>query len=187
MLCKVWGFHGGDYEECRPLGYENPVRASQETHYFSDTMPSRLMLCKIWGFHGYDYEECRLLGYENPVPISQETHYFSATELSRLMLCKIWGFHGGDYEECRGLGYDAVWVLTGARAVAQAGGRQILTADPAALLWDPWWMQRHGWRSPSELPIFRALHYCSTLIHHCPLRYTAVINSRHEAYQIRGL
>jgi hypothetical protein len=20
MLCKIWGFHGGDYEKCRPLG-----------------------------------------------------------------------------------------------------------------------------------------------------------------------
>jgi hypothetical protein len=22
MLCKIWGFHGSDYEECRLLGYE---------------------------------------------------------------------------------------------------------------------------------------------------------------------
>jgi hypothetical protein len=29
--CKIWGFHGGDYEECRVLGYKNPVRTSQET------------------------------------------------------------------------------------------------------------------------------------------------------------
>jgi hypothetical protein len=62
MLCKIWGFHGGDYEECRLLRYRNQVRTSQETHYFSATEPSRLMLCKIWGFHGGDYEECRLLG-----------------------------------------------------------------------------------------------------------------------------
>jgi hypothetical protein len=25
-------FHGGDYEECRHLGYKNSVRTSQETH-----------------------------------------------------------------------------------------------------------------------------------------------------------
>jgi hypothetical protein len=60
-LCKVWGYHGSDYEECRLLGYENPVRTSQETHYFSTRESSYLMLCKIWGFHGGDYEECRLL------------------------------------------------------------------------------------------------------------------------------
>jgi hypothetical protein len=48
--CQIWGSHGGDYEECRLLGYKNPVRTSQETHYFSDTETSRLMLCKIWGF-----------------------------------------------------------------------------------------------------------------------------------------
>jgi hypothetical protein len=29
--CKIWGFHGGDYEECRLLGYKTPVRTSQET------------------------------------------------------------------------------------------------------------------------------------------------------------
>jgi hypothetical protein len=62
MLCKIWGFHGGHYEECHLLGYKNPVRTSQETHYFSATEHSQLMLCKIWGFHGRDYEECRLLG-----------------------------------------------------------------------------------------------------------------------------
>jgi hypothetical protein len=105
MLCKIWGFHGGDYEECRLLEYKKPVRTSQETHYVSATQPSQLMLCKIWGFHGNDYEECRLLGYKNPVRTSQETHYVSATQSSQLMLCKIWGFHGNDYEECRLLGY----------------------------------------------------------------------------------
>jgi hypothetical protein len=58
MLCKIWGFHGSDYEECRLLGYKNPARTSQETHYVSATESSQLMLCKIWGFHGSDYEQC---------------------------------------------------------------------------------------------------------------------------------
>jgi hypothetical protein len=35
MLCKIWGFHGGDYEECRILEYKNPVRTSQEIYYVS--------------------------------------------------------------------------------------------------------------------------------------------------------
>jgi hypothetical protein len=61
-LCKIWGFHGGDYEECPLLGYKNPVRTSQETHYVSATEPSRLMLCKVWGFYGGAYEEGRHLG-----------------------------------------------------------------------------------------------------------------------------
>jgi hypothetical protein len=98
MLCKSWGFHGGDYEECRLLWCKNPVYTSQETHFVSATQPSRLMLCKIWGFLGGDYEECRLLGYKNPVRTSQETNYVSATESSRLMLCKIWGFQADDCE-----------------------------------------------------------------------------------------
>jgi hypothetical protein len=33
MLCKIWGFRGGDYEECRLLGYKNLIFTSQETHY----------------------------------------------------------------------------------------------------------------------------------------------------------
>jgi hypothetical protein len=74
MLCNILGFHGGDYEECLLLGYKNPVRTSQETHYISATKLSQLMLCKICGFHGGDYEECRLLGYKNPIRTSQETH-----------------------------------------------------------------------------------------------------------------
>jgi hypothetical protein len=30
-LCKIWGCHGGDYEQCTLLGYKNPVRTSKET------------------------------------------------------------------------------------------------------------------------------------------------------------
>jgi hypothetical protein len=103
--CKIWGFHGSDYEECRLLGNKNPVRTSQETRYIYATESNWLILCKIWGFHGCDCEECRLLGYKNRVRTSQEIHYVSATEPSQLMLCKIWGFHGGHYEECCLLGY----------------------------------------------------------------------------------
>jgi hypothetical protein len=103
-------YHNGScvtvhYEECRLLGYKNPVRTSQQTRYVSVTEFNRLMLCNIWGFHGRDYEECCLLGYKNPVRTSQETHYVSTTESSRLMLFKIWGFHGRDCEERRLLGY----------------------------------------------------------------------------------
>jgi hypothetical protein len=47
MLLKILGFHGGDYEEWRLVGYKNPVRTSRETHYVSATEPSQLMLCKI--------------------------------------------------------------------------------------------------------------------------------------------
>jgi hypothetical protein len=44
---KIGDFQGGDYEECRLLGYEDPLHTSQETHYVSPTEPSQLMLCKI--------------------------------------------------------------------------------------------------------------------------------------------
>jgi hypothetical protein len=108
---EIWGFHGGDYEECRLLGYENPFRTSQETHGFSATESIRLMLCKIWGSHGSNYEERRLLGYKNPVRTSQETHDFSATQSSQLMLCKVWSFHCSYYEEYRLLGCVVVCFL----------------------------------------------------------------------------
>jgi hypothetical protein len=107
---KIRGNHGGNYEECRLLGYKNLVRTSHETQSVSATELSRLMLCKIWGFHGGDYEECRFGGYKNPVRTLHETQPVSATELSRLMLCKIWGFDGGDYEECRFVGYKTQFV-----------------------------------------------------------------------------
>jgi hypothetical protein len=110
-IYKIWGSHGGGFEEWRLLGYRNPVRSYQETHYLFTTEPTQLMLCKIWGFHGGNYEECRLLGYKTPVLTSQETHYVSGTESSQLMLRNIWGFHGCDYEESRLLGCCAVWLL----------------------------------------------------------------------------
>jgi hypothetical protein len=94
--CKIWCFHGVDYEVWRLRGYKTPVRTSQKTHFISVTESSQLMLFKIWCFHGVDYEVWRLLGYKTPVRTSQETHFVSVTESSRLMLCKIWGFHGVD-------------------------------------------------------------------------------------------
>jgi hypothetical protein len=115
MLCKIWGIHGSDYEECLLLEYKTPFRTSQETNYVTTTESSQLMLCKIWSFHGSDYEECRLLEYKTSVRTSQETYYISAAESSQLMLCKIWGFHGGDYEECRLLGCHVVWTCKNRR------------------------------------------------------------------------
>jgi hypothetical protein len=44
---KIRGLHGSDYEECRLLGYKDPVRTSRETHFVSATESSQLMLCKI--------------------------------------------------------------------------------------------------------------------------------------------
>jgi hypothetical protein len=38
--CKISGFHGRDYEECRLLGYKNPFCTSA-------TEVSLLLLCKI--------------------------------------------------------------------------------------------------------------------------------------------
>jgi hypothetical protein len=46
-LIKIEGFHGGDCEEFRFLGYKTPVYTSQETNYISATESSRLILCKI--------------------------------------------------------------------------------------------------------------------------------------------
>jgi hypothetical protein len=46
----IWGFHDGDYEEYRILGYKNPVLTSQEILYVSATDPSLLKLCPIWDF-----------------------------------------------------------------------------------------------------------------------------------------
>jgi hypothetical protein len=59
MLYKIWGFHGGDYKDFRPLGYKHPVHTSQKKHYVSVTESNQLML-KIWGFHDDDYKEFRL-------------------------------------------------------------------------------------------------------------------------------
>jgi hypothetical protein len=108
VLYKIWGFHGGDYEEW-VFWDITTLFVLHRRHYVSVTESSRFRLCRIWGFHGCDYEECRLLGYKNPVRTTQETHYFSATEPGQLMLCKIWGFHGGDYEELKN---GVFWVVT---------------------------------------------------------------------------
>jgi hypothetical protein len=47
LSCKIQGFHGGDYEGCRLMGYKIPVRTSQETRYFSAAGPSRLVPYRI--------------------------------------------------------------------------------------------------------------------------------------------
>jgi hypothetical protein len=68
-LCKIWGFHGGEYEEWRLAEYKNPDRTLEKTHYVSSTELSRLMLCKIWGFYGGDYEEWRQMRYNAVWPL----------------------------------------------------------------------------------------------------------------------
>jgi hypothetical protein len=73
VLCKIWGFLGGDYDELCILGFKIPFRTSQETYYFSSVNPSWLMLYKAWGFQSNGYEECRLLWYKKPFRTSQET------------------------------------------------------------------------------------------------------------------
>jgi hypothetical protein len=40
---KIWGFHGGDYEECCRLGYKKPVRTSQETYLRYRVQPINAM------------------------------------------------------------------------------------------------------------------------------------------------
>jgi hypothetical protein len=52
-ICTFWNYSrfevltGGDIRECRLLGYKDPVRTSEETHYVWATEYSRLKLCKI--------------------------------------------------------------------------------------------------------------------------------------------
>jgi hypothetical protein len=46
-MLKDLRFSGDDYEERHLLGYKNPVRTSQETHYDSSTVTIRLMLCNV--------------------------------------------------------------------------------------------------------------------------------------------
>jgi hypothetical protein len=53
MQCKIWSIQGGDYKECRLLGYKNPFLTSQETYYVSATETSHLILFDIWGIHGF--------------------------------------------------------------------------------------------------------------------------------------
>jgi hypothetical protein len=61
MVCKVWSITAVTMKNAVFWDIK-PVHTSQETHYISDSEPSRLMLCKIWGFYGGDYEGCRHLG-----------------------------------------------------------------------------------------------------------------------------
>jgi hypothetical protein len=75
ILCKIWGFQGGDYEECRLLGYKHSSYLTGNTLRFA-TQHSRLILCKIWGSHGNDYEECRLLGYNHSSYLTGNTLRF---------------------------------------------------------------------------------------------------------------
>jgi hypothetical protein len=103
MICKIWGVHGSDYEECRLMGYKNPVRTSQETlrlRYRSQPVNALqdLRFSRQWLWR------MSSSGYKNPIRTSQETHYVYATDHSQLMLCKIWGVHSDDYEECCLLG-----------------------------------------------------------------------------------
>jgi hypothetical protein len=80
MICKILGFHGGDYEECCLLGYENPVRTSQETHYVSVTETSQLMPCKI--------EVFTAVTMKNAIYLPDSCHHYNGgAEVLRIVGC----------------------------------------------------------------------------------------------------
>jgi hypothetical protein len=54
-LCKIFGFHGGDYKNVVFL-YINTKFIPQRKHYVSVTESIRLMLCKTSGFQSGGYE-----------------------------------------------------------------------------------------------------------------------------------
>jgi hypothetical protein len=54
---RIWGSHGGDYEECRLVGYRTSIRTSQG-HISLGYWAQRLLLCKIWSFHGIRLSVC---------------------------------------------------------------------------------------------------------------------------------
>jgi hypothetical protein len=110
-LCNIWSFYGSDYEECRPLGYKNPVCTAQETHCVSTTESSLLMLY-------VSFEVFTAVTMKNVVFWDIKTqfvlhrrHITYPLQSSQLILCKIWSFHGDHYEECRLLGYKTQFVL----------------------------------------------------------------------------
>jgi hypothetical protein len=121
MLCKIWGFHSIDYEECRLLGNKTHF-VPHRKHITSRRMVSSGMLRRVTLVRADVSEEpsatftrvtriCELgttlaatrnwHTLRRNTNTSNLTHYISATEPSQLMLCKIWGFHSSDYEECR--------------------------------------------------------------------------------------
>jgi hypothetical protein len=129
-LYKIWGVHGGDYEECRLLGYKIPIHISQGKHYVSATDSSRLMICKSLGFLRLWLWRMPFLGcgfgFQEPHDLtSKKTAFIQASDklkwwsFAKTILklginkikSKIWGFHGGDYEEWCLLGCYVVWLL----------------------------------------------------------------------------
>jgi hypothetical protein len=86
FFVKIWGFHGGDYEyeECCLLGYKNPVRTSQETHYVSATESNRLILCRISVFHGGTYGESRFLGCDSVALVRTDVSEVRITSFIRV-------------------------------------------------------------------------------------------------------
>jgi hypothetical protein len=84
MLYKTSRFHGGNYEECRLLGYKTPVHTSQGAYYVTGTVSSRLILCKIWYFHGGNNEECRILGCDSGFVLLVRTITFGEAATGQL-------------------------------------------------------------------------------------------------------
>jgi hypothetical protein len=73
MLCKISGIHGSDYEECRLLGYKNPVHTSQETHTCPLQSPAGLCYVRFEVFTAVNVNNVVFWDIKNPVRTSQET------------------------------------------------------------------------------------------------------------------
>jgi hypothetical protein len=88
MLCKICGFHGNDYEECRRLGYKPSSYFTGDTLRFSYRVQPVKYYVRFEVFKAVTVKNVVFWDI-NQVCTSQETHYVSATESSQLMLCKI--------------------------------------------------------------------------------------------------
>jgi hypothetical protein len=97
---KIWGFHGGDYEEWCVLGCHT-------VWLLSDTCS---FIVRFEVFAAVTMKNA-VFWYIKTQFVPHRRHYISATVPSQLMLCKIWGFHGVDYKDFRLLGCYVIWLL----------------------------------------------------------------------------
>jgi hypothetical protein len=118
MLFKIWGFHGGDYEDVVFWDIESqfilhwrhitsPLQSPASKCYVRFVFTSVTMKNAVFG--------------DIKTQFLPHRRHITSTEPSQLMLCKIWGFHGGDYGDCRLLGSYAMclsWNPTFRRKLA---------------------------------------------------------------------
>jgi hypothetical protein len=130
-------------EKCRLLGYKNPGRTSQETHYVSVREQNRLMLWKIWGLHGGDWRIPSSEIVRRVAPVRTDISQESSASIIRVTRIRELGTTLAVTSNPRALRKNIMWEKKRQYGIPDWGWRVTTNVVPSHRLLSPWCWTRY--------------------------------------------